>query len=357
MKVLRTVKCPKKLEELINDVRALPLSKSLRLPENEDFSYSRPHDEGSARVLCREKRAFLYSACQGLGEEFSRFVWSNYFFSEELDFEPKTDPKREEWPTDDHDIDDLIRRTDQAFDNYVAFDEWQKNFIELIELVVGHTSWELQFEKQKRQQRTAQHREFDRRRQSLIFNSPDVRARLRDSPLVGLTMKGKLVREGGRFLEAISEPGVELQLIRSCLACDRVFWAGRNDSFCCTKKCLSKVKRAAQPKPSEEVLRKRAHRKAETRRQRKLDQLLPVYQEYIGKDLPTKAIDCYTLSVPRAVVKVHYGTWVKVTDVVEVDDTEKPIRFLIRRKDMPHDLYVDLDLRKNGYTKIFDIAP
>ena len=163
-------------------------------------------------------------------EDFQIYIWGDAL--------PKVNPFFESCVPEIN-IAELWEPTKKAVERYENFEQLRQQFHWIIYFVQRHSSWQQQFEKSKRKKLTKQHqfavenlsqdKVIDRNFTLPFFGSIEYK----------IGENGTIIIEKDEFSRALEEE-VDVRRIRQCQYCNRVFWAGRIDSFCCPKTCNQK---------------------------------------------------------------------------------------------------------------------
>ncbi len=168
----------------------------------------------------------IHKKLEGLPKEFQDYIWG--------DAKPKGDPFMEV-AEPNFDIAESWYPTLQAIIRYEEFEKLRDQFQLLVKFAFKHPSWLKQFEKRKLDKPTKKIAFMTKRfkKEKLQFENFLL-------PILGNTRfeieeNGVLKTNFDEFSEAVN--GQDIRRIRECGVCQRIFWAGRVDKFCCSKKC------------------------------------------------------------------------------------------------------------------------
>ncbi len=173
-----------------------------------------------------EARWSLSQKLEGLPEDFKNFIWG--------------DAKSEDHPfmesvNADFDIAKFWYPTLQAIIRYEDFEHLRDQIQLIVNFAFKHPSWLKQFENSKRDNPTKQFAFLKKHFEKEKLQNENSPMPFLSFARIEIDENGILKTKLDEFSDAVN--GVDIRRIRECEVCHRIYWAGRVEKFCCSKKC------------------------------------------------------------------------------------------------------------------------
>lgn len=168
------------------------------------------------------------------------------------------------------DIVDITVELDRAYRAVTRYEEFLRLRDQVRWIVywaIRHPSWDRLFQnsKSRKQSRQRMEAESDVREHTRVKN-PNFMLPLTRVLRYSINSDGRLEPEVDDLGKVLSSPDADIRRIRSCQYCSRIFWAGRSDKFCCTKRCVKAKNLELSPPLAIEEQRERWRTSQQNRR-------------------------------------------------------------------------------------------